>query len=575
MKLTKKLLSLLLLTALTAGLCLPAAAAHTDVPAGAWYHAAVEEVTALSLMDDLEEGRFGPDSNADRSTVVEALWRLDGRPAFSDDLPFTDMGGARYTDSVRWSYANGVVNGTSDTTFSPTLQVTRAQLTTLLHRFLSYTGRTPQGAADLSVYPDAALVPDWAADAMAWACAAGIIQGTAGAGGTVRLDPGGSATRAQLATVLLRFRNQFLDNPAEDKAYENIPGRTVSDFSIRYFSLPGSAHALHFKYPSDWTLQEADGAVFNLTRNGQTVGVLREGEADTKGWKTVASQSMIYRGYKIREFIEKTGVGETLGFRYRYLHEFTDNGEARCLTVVVDAAEMGEAVRKAMFNGTEMQAVSTEAGFGRFAGLEGGKLLLLGNSFISTSEIGATLRDMFSKNGKSCTVTPISRGYATVKTFAQDSGLLSSIRGGSYDAVFLCGLYSTSEAEHIAAVKKACDASGTRLILMPAHNESRSAIQAAAKAYPELEIMDWKAEIDAFIANGESKWDFCINDQHTHSKPLAGYVGAHMIYRGIYGKVPTYGTGSVTQVLLDRVLGDYTATGILQYLDSAQITVLK
>jgi len=575
MKAMQKFVSVLLLAALLAGLCLPAMAAYTDVPAGAWYHAAVSEVANQRLMDELTVGRFAPDANADRGTVVEALWRLDGKPAFSDPLPFTDLGSARYVDSVRWSYANGVVNGTSDTTFSPTHNVTRAQLTTLLYRYLSYTGRTPQGSADLSAFPDGALVPDWAREAMAWACAAGIIQGTLGDDGKVRLDPDGSATRAQLATVILRFRNQFLDNPAEDSAYENIPGRAVSNFSTRYFSAQDSVHTLQFKYPADWTLTEADGAAFTISRNGQTVGILQAGPADSQGWKTVSARAIVYGGYRTVEYIEKSGAGESLRFRYRYSHEYTVRGESRCLTVLVDASEMGADVRKAMYNGTELKTASTESGFGRFSELEDGTLLILGNSFVSTSKIGANLKDLFTKNGKSCTVSAISRSYATTQTYAQDADLLSFIKAGAYDAVFLCGLYSSTDVNYIKPIKQACDASGTQLILMPAHNEARSSIQSAAKAYPELEILDWKAEIDAFISAGKSKWEFCINDQHLHSTPLAGYIGAHMIYRGIYGEVPASGTGSVTQSLLDRVLGDYPAMGILQNLKNVQITELR
>jgi len=397
MKLTKKLLSLLLLTALTAGLCLPAAAAHTDVPAGAWYHAAVEEVTALSLMDDLEENRFAPETAADRGTVVEALWRLDGKPSTAAEHPFTDMEGARYVDSVCWSYANGVVNGTSDTTFSPTNNVTRAQLTTLLHRFLSYKGTAPTGAADLSAFPDGAKVPDWAQEAMAWACSAGIIQGTATVSGTM-LDPNGTATRAQLATVILRFRNQFLDNPAEDEAYKTIEGRKTDAYAIRYFGLPDSNHALFFKHPADWTLTEADGPVITITRDGKAVGTLQSGTADARGWKTVSSRTVSYDDYTTTEYIEKTGTGSSLQFRYRYCHEFTENGQPGCFTVLVDPTEMSEDTRYAMYSSTELRPAASEPGMGRFSELKNKKLLLLGNSFISG--IIKLFRDLSNFGGK-------------------------------------------------------------------------------------------------------------------------------------------------------------------------------
>ncbi len=192
------------------------------------------------------------------------------------------------------------------------------------------------------------------------------------------------------------------------------------------------------------------------------------------------------------------------------------------------------------------------------------RVLILGNSFVNTSQVGQILQTMC---GSDITVEAHSRGYADVGTYAADTEMLANIQKGNYSAVFMCGLYVTSDVADLLKLSDACEASNTKLAIFPAHNESRSMINNATTVYPHAVLIDWKGEIDSLIGTGISDSHFCINDSHKHSTPLAGYVGAHMIYRAIFNKIPQ--TTSFAQVTSSQIalLGDYAATGSAVLID--------
>ena len=108
---------------------------------------------------------------------------------------------------------------------------------------------------------------------------------------------------------------------------------------------------------------------------------------------------------------------------------------------------------------------------------------------------------------------------------------------------------------------KACKKSRTKLIIFPAHNEGSKLASIAQQRCEGTYLLDWREEIDELIAVGRSKWYFCINDSHLHSTALAGYVGAHMIYRAIYSEVPEGKMkDSINYKDIQSVLGDYVNT---------------
>ena len=173
----------------------------TDVTEGDWFYDAVRYAYETGLMDGVGDSLFAPNSETTRAQLVTILYRLAGQPAVSGDLPFTDVeAGTWYTDAVLWAAQNGIVNGVSDTQFAPGDDLTRQQLVTIFYRYAESKGYDVSASADLSGYPDAGQVQDYAQPAMAWAVAEGIVEGVDGT-----LNPAGNASRAQIATILMRF----------------------------------------------------------------------------------------------------------------------------------------------------------------------------------------------------------------------------------------------------------------------------------------------------------------------------------------------------------------------------------
>ena len=182
-------------------------AGFTDVPGeGNWAHAGIDYCVANGLMSGVGGNLFAPKMTTTRAQIVQILYNLEGEPKVSGTMPFTDLTQNWYKDAVLWAYQTGVVSGTSATTFAPDLPVTREQIAVILmgyaEKVLGVTRTwTP---ADLSVYPDAGSVSDWAKDALADAVTLGLISGASNDGQTL-LEPQGSATREQVATILMAF----------------------------------------------------------------------------------------------------------------------------------------------------------------------------------------------------------------------------------------------------------------------------------------------------------------------------------------------------------------------------------
>ena len=174
----------------------------TDVDETNWFYDEVVYVYANGLMDGVGGNRFAPDTSTNRAMLATILYRLAGEPEVSGDLPFTDVEtGTWYTDAVLWASQNGIVNGVDEGIFAPMNTLTREQLVTMLYRYAEAEGYDVSAAADLSGYPDAGKVLSYAQKAMSWAVAEGIVAGMDD--GT--LNPAGNATRAQIATILMRF----------------------------------------------------------------------------------------------------------------------------------------------------------------------------------------------------------------------------------------------------------------------------------------------------------------------------------------------------------------------------------
>ena len=174
----------------------------TDVKSGDWFYEAVQYVYDKGMMTGVSADRFAPASTTTRGMIVTILYRLENEPAVSGGSAFTDVeSGAWYADAVAWAAANDIVNGTSATTFAPNSPITREQMAAILYRYAAYKGYDVSQKADLSGYTDAASISGYAKDALAWANAQKLITGVT----DTTLNPQGSATRAQVATILMRL----------------------------------------------------------------------------------------------------------------------------------------------------------------------------------------------------------------------------------------------------------------------------------------------------------------------------------------------------------------------------------
>lgn len=177
----------------------------TDIPEGFWCYDEVGYVYERGLMNGTGPATFTPNGSTTRSMIVAILYRMEGSPAVAPGA-FTDVSADMYyASAVAWASANGIVNGYSDGTFRPNAAITREQMAAFLYRYARYKGGDVSGRADLSAYADAAGIAGYAVEAMAWANAAGLINGTS----QTTLSPRGTATRAQAAVILTRFARDF------------------------------------------------------------------------------------------------------------------------------------------------------------------------------------------------------------------------------------------------------------------------------------------------------------------------------------------------------------------------------
>lgn len=228
----KRLLSLALALCLVCSLLPGTALAagenpFTDVPASHWAHDDITYVYENDLMNGTDGSLFSPESTTTRAQVVTVLYRLAGQPAADWENPFWDVpASAWFHDAVTWAWENDITGGVSSTHFGAGNAVTREQLATFLYRYAQDQGYDTSARADLSGYSDAGLVSSYATEALSWANATGLITGTTG----TTLSPQGSATRAQVATILSRFCQDVIPGGYVSPAHmiRNLEGSTLS-----------------------------------------------------------------------------------------------------------------------------------------------------------------------------------------------------------------------------------------------------------------------------------------------------------------------------------------------------------
>lgn len=173
----------------------------TDVKKTDWFYEAVQYAMKNGLMNGTGNNQFSPNATITRGMIVTILYRMEGEPATIGEKFSDVVADQYYADAVAWANANGIVEGYSNDIFGPDDPVTREQLATILYRYMQYKGYTADASGNLALFADGASVSDYAVKSMKWAVGIGLIKGTDGN----RLAPRGTATRAEAATMFMRF----------------------------------------------------------------------------------------------------------------------------------------------------------------------------------------------------------------------------------------------------------------------------------------------------------------------------------------------------------------------------------
>lgn len=174
----------------------------TDVKESDWFYKGVAYVVDKGVMSGVSENQFDPSGKLTRAMLVQMLYNMESRPACDAENAFIDVPvGQWYTDAVIWANDEKIVSGMGDGLFAPNMEITREQMVVMLYNYAKYKGYDVTASADLSKFADNASVSTWAQPAMQWAVAEGYISGV----GDNQLAPQGTATRAEIASVIMRF----------------------------------------------------------------------------------------------------------------------------------------------------------------------------------------------------------------------------------------------------------------------------------------------------------------------------------------------------------------------------------
>lgn len=355
-------------------------------------------------------------------------------------------------------------------------------------------------------------------------------------------------------------------------AYQDVACTPISDFEQVSFAIQNSNALFNIFIPEDWQLKKSDNG-YDIVKNAKTIGSVTAAatayspnNAVNEFHSQITSQNV-----KITHSIDRVNA---TSFTRTLCYNGDDNlNKYKKLILTVNYEELDANAVYKMMNEAEKANSYTEKNMSVLP-IEDtrNRILILGNSFVYTSDVGNILQAMCGYG--TITVEAHSRGGANVTTYAEDPYMLQNIQAGNYSVVFMCGLYGFEQIATLSNIVDACEFSDTKLAIFPAHNETRSRIDVAAETYPNAVLIDWKKEIDSLIESGIDESYFYVSDYDKHSTPLAGYVGAHMIYRAVFGKIPrlTY-FNKVSQGEID-LLGDYVTTGSVTLFDQSSAYLL-
>ena len=338
--------------------------------------------------------------------------------------------------------------------------------------------------------------------------------------------------------------------PIPDRA--TIPCNAVSEWREIGINWKDTTEAIALKVPTAWEFWEYEPETYQLLYDGLAVGTLST-VTPTDSFTRILTEfhdtADILVDYEVRLYKERN--------EYVYKHSFafviTADGRKLHAYIEIDYDQLDADAVSHMLS--SIQHVGYREGNLKIPLAQSNrsdKIFIIGNSFVRTSSVGTFLQNFIKTGDKETEVVwksvngAVARGYVT-------NEILDPIRKGEYSVVFLCGLYYDEDIPVIGTFLKACEQSDTLLVVFPAHNERQPQITKAKEVYPTVFFLDWKREINDIIAVKNNFWEFCQNDAWHHSKPPAGYIGAHMIYMALFDEVPNEYTAFDYPMSLVRV----------------------
>lgn len=351
---------------------------------------------------------------------------------------------------------------------------------------------------------------------------------------------------------------------APTKFYTDIKTRAMRQNEYQRIALrpDGENMAIHLDIPADWTLQSNQNGGWDILRNKKRIGTV--GFQVPPAAKQYDTTYTDHDGYTFAHAVRAANNAD--GFEWMLVIMHPLDAKFRTIYMTVSYSELSMAAVEKILANCQMITDRGNVTPDLLKNTnDSNKIAILGNSFVDTSQIGGFLRAFLKAGDKPYQVTTSAIGGGNLKDYAESTLWMARFRHGEYAAVFLCGFYGDFSAL-LGEVQKACDQSNTKLVIFPAHNEEEYAITQAQKKNRNTPYLLWKYEIDALIASGVPYSQFCIDDFHQHSKPLAGYVGAHMIYRSLFGEIPSR-TDAAPMLMWDvrTQLGDaYMDTGVVK-----------
>ena len=167
-----------------------------------WFYDAVAYVYENGIMAGTDETTFEPTMELDRAMAAQLFYNLEGKPAVTGDSTFTDVTSGHWAvDAITWAAENEVVAGIGEGLYDPDSNVTREQFAQMLYNYAKYKGYDLTATGDLTQFPDAGSISSWAETALSWANGKGLINGHENGA----IDPKGSTIRAQAASIMANF----------------------------------------------------------------------------------------------------------------------------------------------------------------------------------------------------------------------------------------------------------------------------------------------------------------------------------------------------------------------------------